>query len=307
MGLIYLKEQKFYDRVTINKGYKPTQNTLNPVAISHGNAQSAKGSYAGAGGSLLVDPNGNITPKSFAAWVKAGMPGPREEAQRAEAPMNLNGVTCHNIPTLVIDRNNFYTFLGFPSVPPDLETAQRAAAAQLRALNARSLSDPNLAAQKQALRRAQGIAEKNLRPAAEGGGLITVSRLTQYLEELRGSLRGYVQEMSEMHYHAIGSNVNATKAGLEHAYRAKLAEINKRPAAGSFKDYGDGIRLEIRNLKAAIAAEPNRDKRNTMKLNLQHLVGTDSYPCYSGERRKVDQDRTDLNRSWQWIKKRHGI
>ena len=176
----------------IKRAYRAKQSPQNPIFDRYDDYKKAQSLYSGAGGKSLVSEKMALNKQTgkmekiyttsvltFAAWVKAGMPGPATERGN-QFPSNLDQVNRYNGKNLSIDRSNFYTFLGLSKVPPDRETAQRAAASQQRMLNMTNPNDPNLDAKKNALKLAQQVAEQNLKPAAAGGGLIAMSTAKQY-------------------------------------------------------------------------------------------------------------------------------
>jgi len=218
--------------MSIIKGFRPSRTPPNPVFDRYDDATKAKSGYREAGGTLLVNKNNTITPLSFVSWLRAGLPGPRSDVQAAQAPKTIDGVNRYNVINLVIDRSNFYGFLRLSAMPADLDAARVACQGEQARLNAIAKSDPDLPAKQKALDRAWKVAQTNLRQASAGGGLVPISSARQYWQKLLTSFRGYVQELSDIHYTTIGSNVNATNADLEQAYQARKAEILKELANG---------------------------------------------------------------------------
>jgi hypothetical protein len=256
--------------MSLSKIYRPAKNPPNPLFDRQDDAQKAKGAYREAGGTLLVNNEGKVTSSSLASWVRAGLPGPRADTQRSSSPTNVDGVTRHNLLGLTIDRSNFHTFLGLPAMPANLEAARIACQIEQTRLNGMSRTDPDLPAKQKALDRAWAAAQKSLKPTAAGGGLVFMSGFGQYWQKLKRSFMGYVREMAEMHYAIIGSNASATNAELKLAYDARKAEIKK--------EHDDAI--QAMRGKLFVKTGANQEHRQKMK---------------------------ELERSWNWIRKRHGI
>ena len=146
--------------MSLSKIYRPAKNPPNTVFDRGDDAQKAKGAYREAGGTLLVNNEGKVTSSSLASWLRAGLPGPRADAQMASSPTNLDGVTRHNLIGLAIDRSNFHTFLGLPAMPANLEAAKAARQIEQTRLNGMSRTDLDLTAKQKALDRAWAAAQK---------------------------------------------------------------------------------------------------------------------------------------------------
>jgi hypothetical protein len=343
----------------IKMAYRAKQNAPNPIFDRYDDYKKAQGLYKGAGGKALVtekerfnfetgkmEKTGIYTTSvlTFAAWVKAGMPAPTME--KTQFPTNLDQVTRINGINLTIDRSNFYTFLGLSRVPPDRETAQRAAATQQRMLNMQNPNDPNLDAKKKALGQAAEAAEHYLKPAAAGGGLVAMSTATQYWQKIRrsgGPLArpwtgpflppgGMRKEATEVHFAVLGASESDSNERLLQAYHEKAADLEAK-LNKSLKDYKKEEKANLAQLRIRaetqsrnLTIETRKARRNDpqklspqqlkdMKANLvdikAKIQSEERVRPYWGGRigdsQVWRQERAELKRSWKWVKKERGI